>query len=176
MEIVQLWHDMAPPGRVLVADTCFGSHATARSLAAQSRPFLMLVPKSSELVEEGSKGFPPSKVNTMVHKVHNVLSIFKSLKAGNTAPRAVPLVTNCHHGPCVLWKRRYRLPGIMANYRTFAPGNRLCLQHREERRFPSWSEALNGMLLRMAATNAFTSCKRLKLCEQSETMPASIGA
>ena len=61
---------------------------------------------------------------------------------GKKAARAVPLVTNCHHGPHVWRKRRYRLPGIVANYRTFAPGvdvcNQLCLQHREERRFPNW--------------------------------------
>ena len=174
-EIVQLWHDVAPSNRVLVADTYFGSHGTARSLAAQSRPFLMLIPKSADLVEQGGKGLHPGKVNTVVHKEDGyALSIFKSPKVGKKAARAVPLVTNCHHGPHVWRKRRYRLPGIVANYRTFAPGvdvcNQLCLQHREERRFPNWWKALNGMLLRMASTNAFTSCKALKLCAPGETM------
>ena len=54
--IVQMWHDVAPSDRVLVADTYFGSHGTARSLAAQSRPFLMPIPKSADRVEQGSKG------------------------------------------------------------------------------------------------------------------------
>ena len=56
VEIVQPWHDVALSDRVLVADTYFGSHGTARSLAAQSRPFLMLIPKSADLVEQGGKG------------------------------------------------------------------------------------------------------------------------
>ena len=137
----------------------------------------MLVPKSPELVEEGSRSLPPGKVSTVVHKDDGyALSIFKSPQVGKKAPRAVPLVTNCHHGPCVLWKGRYHQPRIVANYHTFAPGvdvcNQLCLEHREERRFPSWWKALNGMLLRMAVTNAFTSCKRLKSCEPGETMHA----
>ena len=124
---------------------------------------------------QGGKGLHPGKVNTVVHKEDGyALSIFKSPKVGKKAARAVPLVTNCHHGPHVWRKRRYRLPGIVANYRTFAPGvdvcNQLCLQHREERRFPNWWKALNGMLLRMASTNAFTSCKALKLCAPGETM------
>ena len=123
----------------------------------------------------GGKGLHPGKVNTVVHKEDGyALSIFKSPKVGKKAARAVPLVTNCHHGPHVWRKRRYRLPGIVANYRTFAPGvdvcSQLCLQHREERRFPNWWKALNGMLLRMASTNAFTSCKALKLCAPGETM------
>ena len=134
---------MAPSNRVLVADTYFDSHGTARSLAAQSRPFLMLIPKAADLVEQGGKGLQPGKVNTVVHKEDGyALSIFKSPKVGKKAARAVPLVTNCHHGPHVWRKRRYRLPGIVANYRTFAPGvdvcNQLCLQHREERRFANW--------------------------------------
>ena len=66
VEIVQLWHDVAPSNRVLVADTYFGSHGTARSLAAHSRPFLMLIPKSADLVEQGVKGLHPGKVNTVV--------------------------------------------------------------------------------------------------------------
>ena len=76
-------------------------------------------------------------------------SASKSPKVGKKAPRAVSLVTNCHHGPRVLRKGRYRLPGIVANYCTFAPGvdvcNQLCLQHREERRFPSWWKAFHLM-------------------------------
>ena len=177
VEIVQLWHDLASPGRVLVVDTYFGSHGTARSLAPQPRPFLMLVPKSSQFVEKGSRVLPLGKVNTVVHRDDGyALSIFKSPKVGKKPPGVVPLVTNCHHGPRVLRKGRYRLPGVVANYRTFAPGvdvcNQLCLPHREERRFQLLWKALNGMLLRMAATNAFTTCKRLKLCEPSETMHA----
>ena len=83
VEIVQLWHDVAPIDRVLVADTYFGSHGTARSLAAQSRPFLMLIPKSANLVEQGSKGLKTGKVNTVVHKEDAyALSIFKSTKVG----------------------------------------------------------------------------------------------
>ena len=129
----------------------------------------MLIPKSAGLVEQGGKGLRPGKVNTVVHKEDGyVLSIFKSPKVGKKAACAVPLVTNCHHGPHVWRKRRYRLAGIVANYRTFAPGvdvcNLLCLQHPEERRFPNWWKALNGMLPRLASTNAFTSCKALKLC------------
>ena len=175
LEIVQLWNDVAPSNRVLVADTYFGSHGTPRSLAAQSRPFLMLIPKSADLVEQGRKGLQPGKLNTVVHKEDGyALSIFKSPKVGKKAARAVPLVTKCHHGPHVWQKRRYRLPGIVANCRTFAPGvdvyNQLCLQHREEERFSNWWKALNGMLLRMASTNAFTSCKVLKLCAPGETM------
>ena len=46
----------------------------------------------------------------------------------------------------------------------------LCLQHQEDGRFPKCWKALNGMLLRMASTNAFTSCKALKLCVPGETM------
>ena len=51
-----------------MADTYFVSHGIARSLVAQSRPFLMLIPKSADLVEQESKGLQPGKVNTVVHK------------------------------------------------------------------------------------------------------------
>ena len=72
------------------------------------------------------------------------------LKVGKKAARVVPLVTNCHHGPHV-WPK-------VAKYRTFAPSvdvcNEMCSQRGEERRFPMWWKALNGMSLCMAHTNA----------------------
>ena len=48
--------------------------------------------------------------------------------------------------------------------------NQMCLQHREEHRFQLWWKALGGMMLRIGATNAFTSCKALRQCPQGETM------
>ena len=91
VEIVQMWHDVAPKDRVLVADTYFGSYGTASSLAARSRPFLMLIPKSADLAEQGSRGLQLGKANTVVHKEDGyALSIFKSPKVGKKAALLCP--------------------------------------------------------------------------------------
>ena len=84
----------------------------------------MLIPKSADLVEQGGKGLHPGKVNTVVHKEDGyALSISKSPKVGKKAACAVPLVTNCHHGPHVWRKRRYGLPGIVAITAHLHPGS-----------------------------------------------------
>ena len=57
-EIVQLWNDVTPPGKVLVADSFFGSHDAAAMLSAQERPFLMLT-STSALVQDGNVGLDP---------------------------------------------------------------------------------------------------------------------
>ena len=57
VEIVHLWHYEAPWGsNMLVADTNSDSRETARSLAAQCRLFLMLIPKLAAPVQEPCKG------------------------------------------------------------------------------------------------------------------------
>ena len=174
-EIVQLWNDVTPPGKVLVADSFFGSHDAAAMLSAQERPFLMLT-STSALVQDGNVGLDPGDVNTVVHKEHRyALSVYKNPKVGRKPAKVVPLLTNCLTGGSLPHRSgRYHLPGIIANYRRFAPGvdtfNQMCLQHREEHRFQSWWKALGGMVLRIAATNAFTSCQALRLSPGGETM------
>ena len=174
-EIVQLWNDVTPPGKVLVADSFFGSHDAAAMLSAQERPFLMLT-STSALVQDGNVGLDPGDVNTVVHKEHGyALSVYKNPKVGRKPAKVVPLLTNCLTGGSLPHRSgRYHLPGIIANYRRFAPGvdtfNQMCLQHREEHRFQSWWKALGGMVLRIAATNAFTSCQALRLSPGGETM------
>ena len=174
-EIVQLWNDVTPPGKVLVADSFFGSHDAAAMLSAQERPFLMLT-STSALVQDGNVGLDPGDVNTVVHKEHGyALSVYKNPKVGRKPAKVVPLLTNCLTGGSLPHRSgRYHLPGIIANYRRFAPGvdtfNQMCLQHREEHRFQSWWKALEGMVLRIAATNAFTSCQALRLSPGGETI------
>ena len=174
-EIVQLWNDVTPPGKVLVADSFFGSHDAAAMLSAQERPFLMLS-STSALVQDGNVGSDPGDVNTVVHKEHRyALSVYKNPKVGRKPAKVVPLLTNCLTGGSLPHRSgRYHLPGIIAHYRRFAPGvdtfNQMCLQHREEHRFQSWWNALGGMVLRIAATNAFTSCQALRLSPVGETI------
>ena len=174
-EIVQLWNDVTPPGKVLVADSFFGSHDAAAMLSAQERPFWMLT-STSALVQDGNVGLDPGDVNTVVHKEHGyALSVYKNPKVGRKPAKVVPLRTDCLTGGSLPHRSgRYHLPGIIANYRRFAPGvdtfNQMCLQHREEHRFQSWWKALGGMVLRIAATNAFTSCQALRLSPGGETM------
>ena len=163
-EIVQLWNDVTPPGKVLVADSFFGSRDAAAMLIAQERPFLMLT-STSALVQDGNVGLDPGDVNTVVHKEHGYApSVYKNPRVGRKPAKVVPLLTNCLTGGSLPHRSgRYHLPGRIANYRRFAPGvdtfNQMCLQHREEHRFQSWCKALGGMVLRIAATNAFTSCQ-----------------
>ena len=137
-------------------------------------PFLMLT-ATSPLLQDGDIRLNAGYVNTVVHKEHwYALSVYKNPKVGCKAAKVVPLLTNCLAGPPRMHRTGYQLPGIIANYRNFSPGadsfNQMCLQHREEHRFKSWWKALGGMVLRIAATNAFTSCKALRLCPQGETM------
>ena len=54
-EIVQLWNDETPPGKVLSADSFFGSHDAAAMISAQRRPFLMLTSTSAS-VQDGNVG------------------------------------------------------------------------------------------------------------------------
>ena len=145
----QLCHK-ASLGKVLVADSFFGSHDAAAMLSAQERPFLMLT-STSALVQDGNVGLDPGDVNTVVHKEHGyALSVYKNLKVGRKPAKVVPLLTNCLTGGSLPHRSgRYHLPGIIANYRRFAPGvdtfNQMCLQHREEHRFQSWWKALGGI-------------------------------
>ena len=175
LEIVQLWNDVTPPGEVLVADSFFGFHDAAAMLSAQERPFLMLT-STSALVQDGNVGLDPGDVSTVVHKKHRyALSVYKNPKVGRKPAKVVPLLTNClTGGPLQHRSGRYHLPGMIANCRRFALGmdtyNQMCLQHREEHRFQSWWKALGGMVLRIAATNAFTSCQALRLSPGGETM------
>ena len=173
-EIVQLWNDEAPKGKVLVGDSFFGSHDAAAMLSATGRPFLMLT-ATSPLVQDGNVGLNPGCVNTVVHEKHKyALSVYKNPKVGRKVAKVVPLLTNCLPGPPRMHQRGYQLPGIIANCRKFSPGvhtlNQMCLQHREEHRFQSWWKALGGMMLRIGAANAFTPCKALRQCPQGETM------
>ena len=174
-EIVQLWNDVTPPGKVLVTDSFFGSHDAAAMLSAQERLFLMLT-STSALVQDGNVGLDPGSVNMVVHKEHRyALSVYKNPKVGRKPAKLVPLLANCLTGGWLPHRSgQYHLPGIIANYRRFAPGvdtfNQMCLQHREEHRFQSWWKALGGMVLRIVATNAFTSCQALRLSPGGETM------
>ena len=139
------------------------------------RPFLMLT-STSALVQDGNVRLDPGDVNTVVHKEHRyALSVYNNPKVGRKPAKVVPLLTNCLTGGSLPHRSgRYHLPGIIANYRRFAPGvdtfNQMCLQHREEHRFQSWWKALGGMVLRIAATKAFTSCQALRLSPGGETM------
>ena len=93
-------------------------------------------------------GLDPGSVHTVVHEEHRyVLSVYKNPKVGRKPAKVVPLLANClTGGPLPHQSGRYRLPGIIANYRRFAPGvNQLCLQHREEHWFQSWWKAAGGM-------------------------------
>ena len=158
-----------------MADSFFRSHDAAAMLSAQRRLFLMLR-SISALVQDGNVGFDPGSVHTVVHKEHwYALSVYKNRKVGRKPSKVVPLRTNCLTGlPLPHRSGRYHLPGIIANYHRVAPGvdafNQMCLQHREEHWFQSWWKALGGMVLRIAATNAFTSCQGLRLSPGGETM------
>ena len=84
-EIAQLSNDVTPPGKVLVADSLFGSDDAAAMLSAQERPFLMLT-STSALVQDGNVGLDPGSVHTVVHKEHRYgLSVYKNPKNGAQA-------------------------------------------------------------------------------------------
>ena len=110
----------------------------------------------------------------VVHKERRyALSIYKNLKVGRKLAKVVPLLNNClTGGPLPHRNGRCRQPGIIANYRRLGVDtfNQMCLQYREEHRFQSWCKALGGTVLRIAATNAFTSCQALRLSPGGETM------
>ena len=116
-EIVQLWNDVTPPGKVLVADSFFGSHDAAAILSAQERPFLMLT-TTSALVQDANVGLHPGGLNTVVHKEHRyALSVYKNSKVGRKPAKVVPLLINClTGGPLPHQSGRYHLPGIIAHY------------------------------------------------------------
>ena len=101
----------------------------------------------------------------VVHEEHGYeLSVYKNPKVGRKAVQVVPILTNCLAGPPLMHRRGSRLPSIIANYCKFSlgvdPFNQMCLQHQEEHRFQSWWKALRGMMLRIPATNALTSCNK----------------
>ena len=51
-QIVNYWADVLPHGTILVADCLFGSHETAKGLAAKGTPFLMLCKRDERGVSE----------------------------------------------------------------------------------------------------------------------------
>ena len=69
VEIVQIWNDETPPGKVLVADSFFGSHDAAAMLSARRRPFLMLL-STRALVQDGNVGLEPGSAHTVVENEH----------------------------------------------------------------------------------------------------------
>ena len=84
-EIVQLWNDEAPLGKVLVADSYFGS--CDAMLNAQQWPFLMLT-ATSDLVQDGNIGSNPWCVNTLVHKDDGyALSVYKTPRWNARRPK-----------------------------------------------------------------------------------------
>ena len=99
-EVVQLWSDVMPSDSVLVADTYFGSHEVAATLADQKRPFLMPTKRSELGVEEASAGLRPGETNSVVNVEHGYsLTVFKNPKVGKKPARCVPFLTNCDMGP-----------------------------------------------------------------------------
>ena len=168
-----------PPGYselLLVADTYFGSHEVAATLADQKRPFLMLTKRSELGVEEASAGLRPGETNSVVNVEHGYnLTVSNDPKVGKKPARCVPFLTNCDMGPRVPHRTgKYTVPGIVGQYRRLSPGvdsfNQLTLQHREEQRFSAWYKAVNGMMLRFATVNAFSTCHNLKLAHGGDTL------
>ena len=95
-QTVNYWAELMPAGTILVAESFFGSHETARGLAARGAPFLMLCKRDEEgvadLGEELNEGdLATAKVATSNHVLH----VFKNPKVGQKPPRVVPLLSNC---------------------------------------------------------------------------------
>ena len=76
----------------------------------------------------------------------------------------MPFLTNCDMGPCVPHRAgKYTVTGIVGQYQ-------LTLQHKEEQRFSAWYKAVNGMMLRFATVNVFSTCHNLKLAHGGDTL------
>jgi hypothetical protein len=160
--IVHRWVDLLPPTVVLVCDSFFGSHATARALVDRQHPFLLLTKRDEYGVQEAGVATPPGSTSHAVFKDGGYeLFVYKNPRVGHKPPRVVPLLSNCvfPEGGTV-HARGYTLPAVVQVYRQLAGGvdtsNQMALQHRELGRFVNWAKAVRAFLLRYAVVNCHT--------------------
>ena len=100
--------------------------------------------------------------------------VYKNLKVGHKPPRLVPFVTNFPEGGPQHRRSGEDLNPVVAAYRDFSRAvhgaNHIALQMRQLGRQMTCSHDVRAFMLRYAAANAFTACKRLGLIDSGMSM------
>lgn len=175
--VLYRWADALPIGTAIIADSYFGSVEVARTLCARRIPFIMLAKRTTRGVDELKAQCNVQEIKSKVIDGGCKLCVFKNRPVGRKPARIVPLLHNVKFsGRSVTHHLGYEIPPAIYAYRQLAGGvdtaNQMALQHREVGRCSTWAQAVRYFLLRYAMTNAFATCRFLKLLPKGERMYA----
>ena len=175
--VMYRWADELPFGTALIADSYLGSLEVAETLSSRNIPFIILAKRSTRGVLALKSRCPNQEMVSEVVDGGFMLCVFKNRPVGRKPARVVPILHNIKFsGAMVTHHLGDQIPRPIYAYRQLAGGvdtaNQMALQHREVGRCSTWAQAVRHFLLRYAITNAFTTCRFLRLLPKGERMYA----